>query len=209
MWEEALPLAFAAAIYPPALLALVVLLRKPPVAARGLGFLGGAFAVTYIAGAAILAIFGAAGIQERAHREVSDWVDITAGVALLAVAWLVNRGGSGDRPREKKDKEPGGWGPAFALGFVMYTPSLLWASAVKQVAAADLSTGGDAAVLALLALVVVSFTAIPVAAALRWPEATGRQLERVNGLLTRHGRRIVVVVLGAAGVALILKGALG
>jgi hypothetical protein len=205
MWGEALPLAFAAAIYPPALLVLVVLLRKPPVAARGLAYLGGAFAVTYIAGAAMLAVFGAAGVQERKHHDVSAGIDIAAGVALLVVAWLVNRGGSGGRP-PKPEKEPGGWGPAFALGFVMYTPSLLWASAVKQVAAANLSTGGDALVLAVLALCVVSLVALPVVFAIVRPEATRRYLERLNELLGRHGRRIVVAVLAIAGVLLIVKG---
>jgi hypothetical protein len=205
MWGEALPLAFAAAVYPPALVVLLVLLRKPPVAARGLGYLGGAFAVTYLAGALILVVFGAAGVHERKHHNVSAGIDIAAGVALLVVAWLVNRGGKGDRPA-KPEREAGGWMPAFALGFVMYTPSLLWASAVKQVAAADLSTGGDALVLAVLALCVVSLVAVPVVAAIARPEATARRLERVNEIMGRHGRRIVVAILVIAGVLLIVKG---
>lgn len=210
MWAQALPLALAASIYPPALVTLVVLLRRDPFRGRALAYLAGAAATTFVAGAVLLVGFGAARVDQHDRHGLSAGVDIGLGLALVALAWWVHSGGRGDRPArdtdDADDDAERGVAGAFVLGGVMYLPSVLWISAVKEVAAAGLAFGAAVLTLAVLSTVVVSMTAIPVAAALRWPAPTRAYLHRLNALMSRHGRSAVAIAALLAGVGLIVKG---
>ena len=88
-----MPLAVSAAIYPPALLVLVLLLtgRHP----RGLvfAFYAGGALLTISAGLIVLVVFKGTGANDQSSKTGSGSVDIVLGVLLLAVAiWAATTG---------------------------------------------------------------------------------------------------------------------
>src|SRR4051794_6186632 len=138
---QALPLALGAAFYPPALLVLLLLMGAARPRGLVLAYYAGAALVTLGSGLLALALLDAAGWTRPRSASRSGWIEIVAGVLLLAVAfWAWGR-----RARDPGAHREGGrvavWagracaspGWAFGLGAAMYLPSPLYLLAVKTV----------------------------------------------------------------------------
>src|SRR3954452_13547960 len=84
--SEALPLALAAAVYPPALLVLLLLMGAERPLPRLVAYFGGAALVTAGAGLLALAVLDGAGLTRSSSRSTSGWVAVVLGLALLGLA---------------------------------------------------------------------------------------------------------------------------
>jgi hypothetical protein len=98
---------------------------------------------------------------------------------------------------------------AFIAGLILFAPSATFIAAVQVVASAR--TGTPVTLLALVIVVALSaLTAwAPLVAYLLAPAATERRLRALNGWLRARGKKLVILALMIAGVALVINGALG
>jgi protein-S-isoprenylcysteine O-methyltransferase Ste14 len=213
--SEALPLALAAAVYPPALLVLLLLMGAERPRPRVVAYFGGAALVTIGAGLVALAVLDGAGLTRPDSRSTSGWVAVVLGLALLALAaWAWRRA---RRPAPAVAPAPGRiatWSGravtsrrwAFVLGLAMYLPSPLYLLAVKEIG--DSGDTDAAKVLAVLicALAVLLFVELPLLAAILRPDAVEPGLRRVSGWLGRRGWQIVAVLALAAGMYALAQG---
>jgi MYXO-CTERM domain-containing protein len=89
---QALPLALSAAVYPPALLVLLMLLGGQHPRRLVLAFYGGAAILTIGAVLSALAVLDAANLTTESSKSASGWTYILIGVLLLALAaWAWRR----------------------------------------------------------------------------------------------------------------------
>jgi hypothetical protein len=208
---QALALAFAASIYPPALAAVIALGRGSQVRSRVFAFVFAAVFVTYALGVVMLLVLVELGATGPHHIEPSAAIDMTLGVLLIALAARLRRkrpprvskqGGPSKMERYLRSRRL-----ALVLGLTLYAlPSPIYIGAVKEIADAKLSTGGE--LLALLATVTVMLWLIelPMLMLFAVPERASALLERVNLWFARYGRRIATFAALAAGVYLIVEG---
>jgi hypothetical protein len=184
---QALALALAASIYPPAVAAMI----------------------TYALGTVMLFVLAELGATRSLHRTPSAAVDVALGVLLVILAVYLSR------KRPKAPKASGGSKIerylrsrrlAFVLGLTLYAlPSPIYV--VKEVADAKLSTSGQ--LLALLAIVALMLWLIelPMLLLLAVPDRASSSLEQVNRWFALRGRLLAVILSAAAGIFLIIEGA--
>lgn len=212
MPPQTIALAFAASIYPPAVAAVIALGRGSQVRSRVLAFVAAAIAVTYATG--VLALFvlsdvGATGL----HYTPSAALDLALGLLLLGVAVHLNR------PREPREKSQAGSKMerrlqsrrlAFVLGLTLYAlPSPIYIGAVKTIADAKLSTGGQLLALAVTLAVMLWLIEVPMLLLLLVPVHASKALEQVNAWFIQNGRRLAMLACVGAGLYLIAKGLVG
>jgi MFS family permease len=213
MPAQALELALAASIYPPAVLAVIALGRGPQLRSRVFAFVLAAALITYAMGVLMLFVLDELGATGPHHWAPSGAFDLVLGVALIGLAVYLRR----KRPDASAAKAPGGPSKierylesrrlAFVLGLTLYVlPSPIYVAAVKTIADANLST--DSELLALLATVVVMLWLIevPMLMLLAVPDRAADALERTNLWFIEHGRLLAVIVSAGAGAYLIVKG---
>jgi hypothetical protein len=183
----AILLAVAACVSPTALAVLIYYLGRPSAKRLALGFLGGAFVMTFAVGLTGILVLGGIDLNPGHHRSPSAGLDIALGGAMLAAALVLllrkakKRGG--DPPAKERR---GSTVSAVLLGLAMYTPSLLYLAALKQVADADPSTAGAVFSALILTLCVLLFVEIPVGLFLLFPEATNTRLKAFDAWIHRH-----------------------
>jgi hypothetical protein len=212
MPPQALALAFAASIYPPAVAAVIALGRGTQVRSRVLAFVTAAAAVTYATG--VLALFvlsdvGATGL----HYTPSAALDLALGVLLLGLARRLHH------PRRALPKSDGGSKMerrlqsrrlAFVLGLTLYVlPSPIYIGAVKTIADAKLSTSSQLLALAVTLAVMLWLIELPMLLLLLVPERASTALEQVNAWFAQNGRRLAMLACVAAGLYLIARGLVG
>jgi hypothetical protein len=89
---QALPLALSAAVYPPALLVLLLLLTGRQPRRLVLAYFAGAAILTIGAGLTVLALLTQTGVTTQQSSTASGWLYIAAGVLLLALSrWAWRR----------------------------------------------------------------------------------------------------------------------
>jgi len=210
-----IPLALGAAVSPAVLTVGVLILSSPrrPVA-RGVAFAAGT--ITVLLGLTALGLL----VLDRfnAHhpsatqRAVTDAVDVTLGIVLLALALrTVLRGRDPtveSAPRSPRDQ--GGLATSYGLGIVMMVTNLstivLYLAAVKTIGRADVSDA-DQAVALVVAVMITSLPAtVPLLLRVVVPGPSQRTLANLDGVMTRHRRAIVVTVEVIFGVYLVVKG---
>ncbi|WP_018335578.1 GAP family protein [Actinomycetospora chiangmaiensis] len=206
MLSEAVPAAFGAALYPPALLFVAFLLVNPQPWKRALIFLAGAVIATLGVGFAVVFILQGTGVErDPHHRTVPAWVDLAIGVLLVGAAIYVwfrpPRGPKAATERKELDLLG-----LLAVGLVMYSPSPLYLAALHAIAKAHAAVLVTILSVLLVAAIYMLVVEIPVVAHAIWPETTIRAVTAVNAWLGRHGRTIVVLAAGAFGVYLIVAG---
>jgi hypothetical protein len=214
MPSQALALALAASIYPPAVAAVIALGRGADVRPRVFAFVLAAGLVTYAVGAVILYALVELGATGSRHLTPGAWVDVALGVLLILLAIRLRR----KRPDPAAAAKPNS-GPskierylesrrlAFVLGIILYVlPSPIYIGAVKAVADANLSTSDE--LLSLLATVAVMLWLIelPMLMLLAVPARAASALESINLWFARNGRSLAIVASVAAGLYLIVKG---
>jgi hypothetical protein len=202
MPAQALELALAASIYPPALLAIIALGRGPQLKSRVVVFVLGALLVTYALGVLMLFVLDELGA-----------FDLALGVVLIGVAFYLRRKGRG----ASTAKTPNGPSKierylesrrlAFVLGLTLYIlPSPIYVAAVKTIADAQLSKSGELLALATTIVVMLWLIEVPMLMLLAVPDRAADLLERTNLWFTEHGRLLAVIVSAGVGAYLIIKG---
>lgn len=214
MPTQALALALAASIYPPAAAAVIALGRGAQVRSRVFAFVFAAVATTYAMGALVLLVLEELGATGTHHLTPSAGIDLALGVLLIVLAAHLHR----SRPRASADPvSPSGPSKiarylesrrlAFVLGVTLYIlPSPIYIAAVKTIADADLSTSSELLGLVATVAVMLWLIELPMLILLAVPDRASRELERVNAWFSGHGRLLAVVVSAGAGVYLIAIG---
>lgn len=213
----ALPLALAAAIYPPALLALLLLMAGERPQALVLAFYAGALTMTLGYGLLFLTVLDGSGASGPSNRSVGAGVEIALGAALLvAGAWMWRR-----RSRVRDPKPTGAPGRmdrltreatrgprrAFTLGVAMYAfPSPIWVAAVTVISESGDPFAGRALAVVLCTAAVLVLLEVPVIVLLVRPDAVEAGLRRSHAWLTAHASTLAAGLALAVGVALIVRG---
>lgn len=225
MPSQALALALAASIYPPAVAAVIALGRGAEVRSRVSMFVLAAALTTYAVGVVILLVLIDLGLSGSTKWTPSAAVDLALGVALLALALRLRSKGrsaaaptpsgataedSGEKAPSKIERYLESRRLAFVLGITLYAlPSPIYIGAVKAIADAKLSTANQ--LLDLLAVVAVMLWMIelPMAMLLAFPTRAASALETANLWFARNGRMLAVLAAAGAGVYLAIEGLLG
>lgn len=210
MPPEAISLALAASIYPPAVAAVIALGRGTDVRLRVLLLVAAALMTVFITGSLMLLLFQELGVSSHAQRTVSAWLYVAGGVALLALALRL-------RGRPATPRKPSGDSRTtrylesrrlvVLLGVVLYVvPSPIYVGAVKAIADTHASAPQELAYLAALVVIMLWMVEIPMLALLGFPRQGSAALERINGWFSRHGRALGVLASAAAGAYLLAVG---
>jgi len=209
--SEALSLALAASIYPPALAAVIALGRGVDVRLRVFLLVIAAYLPGFVTGSLMLLLFQDLGATSQQQHTVSAGLYIVAGVALVWVAIRLRR------PRPDKPKSTSSSsGPSrterylesrrlvLLLGVVLYVvPSPIYVGAVKAIADAKDSTATQLAYLAVIVLIMLWMIEVPMLMLLAFPHRASSALESINDWFARHGRMVAVVAAAGAGAYLI------
>jgi hypothetical protein len=210
MLAQALALALAASIYPPAVAAVIALGRGAQVRSRVAVFVLAAAAITYASGTLMLFVLVELGATGTHDLTPSAALDLALGALLLLLAAHLRR----TRPAKAKPSEPSkierylrSRRLAFVLGLMLYAvPSPIYVGAVKTIADAKLSTSGQLLSLAVTVAVMLWLIELPMVMLLAVPDRAAGALERINLWFARNGRRVAVVTSAGAGVFLIVEG---
>ncbi len=220
MPPQALALAFAASIYPPAVAAVIALGRGEQIRSRVAAFVLAAMIITYAMGTLLLFVLVELGATGSHHLTPSAAIDLVLGVALLILAVFLQRRRTA-HPREEdhaSDAATAGRPSkierylqsrklAFVLGITFYIiPSPIYIGAVKAIADAKLSTGSQLLALAATVVVMLWLIEVPMLMLLAMPERASGALEGLNLWFARHGAELAVFASAAAGAYLAVKG---
>lgn len=214
MPAQALALAFAASIYPPAVAAVIALGRGADVRRRVFAFVLASWLVTYAVGALILYALVELGATGSHHLTPGAWVDVALGVLLLALAVRLQRKRPDPAAGAKEDGGPSkierylqSLRLAFVLGVILYVlPSPIYIGAVKSIADANTSTAGELTALIVVVAIMLWMVELPMLMLLAVPERAASTLESINLWFARHGRSLAILAAVAVGVYLIVKG---
>ncbi|MEU6646668.1 GAP family protein [Saccharomonospora sp. NPDC046836] len=205
MLSEAVPAAFGAAIYPPALLFIAFLLANPRPRRRALTFLIGAVFITLGVGFPFVLVLQRSGAESPKHRTVPPWIDLAIGILLVAFALVVYFRPPRGPKAAKKHRKLGLIG-LLAVGIFMYSPSPLYLASLHSIAKAHTSLLVTLLSIILVAAIYMLLIEIPIIAHLVWPDSTVRGVTAVNTWLAKHGRTIIIIVAAGFGIYLISSG---
>ncbi len=210
MISQALALALAASIYPPAVAAVIALGRGAEIRWRVAAFVLGAAITTYAVGILILVVLINLGVTGAHEQTPSAALDLVLGVLLIALAFVLHvkrpkpttRSGPSKLTRYLESRRL-----AFVLGVTLYVlPSPIYIAAVKMIADAKLSSSGELLWLAATVAVMLWLIELPMLMLLAVPDRAASALERLNLWFTSHGRALAVIVAAGAGLYLALRG---
>jgi hypothetical protein len=210
MLAQALALALAASIYPPAVAAVIALGRGSQVRSRVAIFVLAAATITYASGTLMLFVLVELGATGSHHLTPSAALDLALGALLILLAAHLRRGRppkAKPRGTSKVERYLRSRRLAFVLGLTLYAvPSPIYVAAVKTIADAKLSTSGQLLSLAVTVVVMLWLIELPMVMLLAVPDHAASTLERINLWFARNGRHVAVVASAAAGVFLIVEG---
>lgn len=210
--REAVSLALAASIYPPAVAAVIALGRGADVRLRVMLLVSAALLTAYITGLLILVLFADLGATSHQQHTVSAGLYIAVGLSLIAFALHLRRA----RPAGRHDPEKAGGSSkiehylqsrrlVLLLGFVLYVfPSPIYIGVVKAIADAKAGVADELIYLAATVAIMLWMIEVPTLVLLAFPRRGSGALELVNDWFARHGRVLAIVV--AAGAAVYLLG---
>lgn len=214
MPSQALALAFAASIYPPAVAAVIALGRGQQLRSRVFAFVLAAFLTTYAMGTVMLFLLEELGATSTTSRSASAAIDLALGVLLIALAVRLH----GKRPDPDADPQAPSVPSkidrylesrrlAFVLGITLYIiPSPIYIGAVKAIADAKLSTSNELLDLTVTVAVMLWLIEVPMMLLLIVPDRAERALDETNRWFARNGRTVAIVASAAAGAYLAIKG---
>ncbi|MET0908400.1 MAG: GAP family protein [Ilumatobacteraceae bacterium] len=202
------PLGLAAAVSPVMLAEQTVLLAGPNgrVVANRFAIGVGLVALVYVG---VLVLWGRV-VALPAKPKLSSTMDLVFGVLLVAFAailWVRRPASSVAAEAPRRSVSPGeavGFG-AFSMATNFTTLALLLPGA-KVIASSHVDIAGRLVLVAVLVVLASTPAWLPVALTRVSPGAATRGLDALGRLITRHGRTVVVVVVGALGVYLIVHG---
>jgi hypothetical protein len=224
MFLELLPLAIGSAIYPTLLTMVLILIGRPNPRRLLIAFALGAFATSISAGCIV--VFALNGTVGGSDHTVGPAIDFAMAAALLVLLWvlLTDRDrGIRERRQRKQDEKAGqdddGRDPwtrrvlardsvwiAFVVGLVLNVPGALYLVALKDIAAADLSTARSVLNIVLFNVIMFLMLEVPLVGYIVAPERTEQGINSFNAWLSAHTRQIATWLCAAAAAFLIVNG---
>jgi hypothetical protein len=211
MPPEAVSLAIAASIYPPALAAVIALGRGVEVRRRVLLFVVAAYCTAFVTGALMLFLFDELDATRKQVSTPTAGLYVAGGSVLLFVATRLRRDPPRTSPehasRSRIDRYLQSRWLVVGLGVILYVvPSPIFAGAVKSIADTNVSAGQELAYLAQILLIMLWLIELPMLMLIALPGRSVGALERVNAWFATHGRRMLVLASGGLGIYLIVVG---
>ena len=213
---QAAGFALLAALSPTALLVAAVYLGSARPRLTGLFYLAGAVIMTIIMAIVVLLVLRSVGLNQPREHEPRYGLRLGLGVlALIAgivVAARKPKPPDPDKPVQgivsKMVANPGP-ASAFLVGVLLFTPGVIFISAMQVIATAQASI--EAVVTAAIVVVIINVLLVwlPIVLHLVAPGPTSRYLTAFNAWLRAHGPVLLAGVLIVAGVILIINGSLG
>jgi Sap, sulfolipid-1-addressing protein len=209
--SEAISLALAASIYPPALAVVIALGRGEEVRLRVALFVIAAYLTVLCTGALMLFLFVEVHVAHTQIVVPTAALYAAGGAALLFLALHLRRA-----PRRPPPEHPRGsrterylrsrW-LVLALGFLLYViPSPIFVGAVKVLADTSVSGGQKLIYLVLTLLIMLWLIELPMLILIAFPTRGVVALERINAWFARHGRALLVPACAAIGAYLLVVG---
>jgi hypothetical protein len=215
MLIQAAGYALLGAISPTALVVSAVFLASANPRRTALFFLLGAVVTTVLMAVILFLVLRAGGLSRPSEREPRYDLRLGLGVLLLGLSLFLAR----RKPRPPDpDKKPNlvirmaarpGPRAAFAVGVLLFTPSITYVAAVQVIATSNAGTGMVVLALALVAAIDAMFAWLPLVLFLAAPELTTRRLKELDSWLHSHGQKLLVVAAAIAGLALVADGIAG
>lgn len=217
MIGQAAGFAVLSALTPAALVASAFYLGSANPRRTLLMYLAGAITMTVIVGVVILLAIHTGGLNHPRQRQPRYGLRLGLGVVALAASLFVAR----RRPRPAKPAKPAKPGlitrmmthpaplAAFAVGALIFAPSVAFVAAVQAIATAKASDSAIALALALVIVIDVILAWLPLGLYLAMPAATTRTIKTINTWLQVHSRVLIVTVLALVGILLVADGATG
>jgi hypothetical protein len=210
--SEAVSLALAASIYPPALAAIIALGRGQDVRLRVVVFVGAAYLTVLVTGTLILVLFGGSSTTQHQVATPAAGAYVLAGIALLVIAARLRR----PRPKEPTSESSGPsrtdrylqsrWLVA-VLALILYVvPSPIYIGGIKAIADTNASSATQFSYLALMLVIMLWLIELPALLVIAVPDRAVGALERINAWFGRHRREVLVLLAAVLGVYLIAVG---
>lgn len=216
MLLQAAGLALLAALSPTALLVAAVYLGSERPRLIGTFYLAGAVVMTLVLGLIALEVLRSTGLSRIGHHTPRYGLRLGLGILLLAAGLVValRKPKPPDPERPQKgivSKMVANPAPlsAFAVGLVVFGPSVTFIAAVQVIATARASLALTVTAMALVVAIDVALVWLPIVAHLVAPEQTGRKLMAFNGWLRAHGHTILSGAILVAGAFLTVNGVTG
>ena len=215
MLAQAVGYALLGAISPTALVVAAVFLASADPRRAALFFLLGAALITIVMAVILFLVLRAGGLSHPSERQPRYGLRLGLGVLALGVSLVLAR----RKPRPPDpDKKPNlvmrmaarpGPRAAFAVGVIVFTPSITYVAAVQVIATSNADMAMVVLGLALVAAIDAMFAWLPLLLFLAAPEATTRRLKELDGWFHSHGHRLLVAATALAGLALVADGLAG
>ena len=211
-----IPLALGAAVSP-ALLTVAVLTISSPRRGVARGFalaLGVLAAITVLTALGLTVLSHTTSHPSATKSAVSDAIDVTVGLVLLALALksLLDRKPAqptGDAP-DSSHRAPMGLTATFAAGAALMvsnvTSIILYIPAMKEIAKSDVSDGAKAVTTIIVILITALPVLLPLAIRLVAPRSSQRWLASLNEFIGRHHHTLILGVEIVFGIYLLAKG---
>jgi Sap-like sulfolipid-1-addressing protein len=208
---EALSLALAASIYPPAVAVVIALGRGADVRLRVFLLVTAALLTVFITGSLMLLLFDELGATSQQQRSISSGLYILGGAALVWLALRLRHPGPAKPKTEtgpsKTERYLESRRLVLLLGVILYVvPSPIYVGAVKAIANSNASTAQELAYLAVTVLVMLWMIEIPMLMLLAFPQRASAALESINAWFARNGRLVAIIAAAGAGAYLITVG---
>lgn len=218
--------AITAAFNPTLLAAVTVMLVLDNPKRLLLGYLLGAMMTSITLGLVIVfALGGSSGGTSTAKHTVNPIIDITLGLLVLAIVFVVatgrdhkRRARSERKKAAKVDKPPPKWQQAlsggsarttFVVGALLTLPGASYLAGLNDIAKEDLSTTATVLTVIAFNVIMLSLLEIPLLGYAFSPDKTSAAVQRFSAWLNRSGGRIALVLGLIVAAALIARGVAG
>jgi uncharacterized membrane protein YidH (DUF202 family) len=209
----------AAAVYPPVLVVLILLMSGERPRRLTLAFYVGAAALTVTSGLIALALVKSFGLTTEHSHAASGWTYIALGVLLLALAaWAYRHGhrepAAGSQSENASTGRIAEWSHrattsprwAFALGLALFLPSPFYLLAVKDIADSGSSTASNTVAVLICALGVLILIESALIALLLRPQQVTGGLRRLDVWIRQNGWTLAAALAVVAGIYAVGKG---
>jgi hypothetical protein len=219
--SQALVFSVTAAFNPTLLTATTVMLVLPSPRRLLVGYLLGAYLTSITLGLVIVFALKDSSAVDTTKDTLSPAADIVLGLILLVIAFVLHSGRYAERAKRRKEKKAakpektprwrkflskGRARDTFIVGALLTLPGASYLAGLSAISKQGLST--PAAVLCVIGfnLIMLAILEAPLLAYTFAPDWTPKALQQFREVLTRHGKRILFIVVVVMGLALILRG---